>query len=245
LALVCGSPAIDRGTSNGLTGSLTTDQRGTGFARTLDDTGIANASGGDGTDIGAFEYGAGPIVPTSAVSRKFHGTGNPPSHFDVLLPLNCADVGIEGRRKTGSDTSGPNAGHDHELIVTFAKNVTVSGADVASSSSFFPVGSATVSVTNQVVTVDLHNIPNAARLTVNLRGVSDGTNTDLVTIPMGVLLGDTTGDGFVNSADISQAKSKSGQSVDGSSFREDVNVDGFLNSADISFVKSKSGTALP
>jgi CSLREA domain-containing protein len=33
--------------------TLTTDQRG--FARTVDNTSITNASGGDGTDIGAFE----------------------------------------------------------------------------------------------------------------------------------------------------------------------------------------------
>jgi hypothetical protein len=62
---------------------------------------------------------------------------------------------------------------------------------------------------------------------------------------MGVLLADTTGDGFVNSADISQTKSQSGQSVGSFNFREDVNTDGFLNSADISLVKSESGTALP
>jgi hypothetical protein len=62
---------------------------------------------------------------------------------------------------------------------------------------------------------------------------------------MGVLVGDTNGDGFVNSADISQTKSQSGDPVTGANFREDVNADGFLNSADISVVKSESGTALP
>jgi len=62
---------------------------------------------------------------------------------------------------------------------------------------------------------------------------------------MGFLIGDTTGDGFVNSADISQTKSQSGNTVTSSNFREDVNTDGFLNSADISLVKSESGTALP
>src|SRR6266478_1003106 len=56
VALVSGSPAIDKGTSAGLTGTLTTDQRG--FARTVDNTSITNATGGDGTDIGAFEFGA-------------------------------------------------------------------------------------------------------------------------------------------------------------------------------------------
>ena len=39
IALLFGSPAIDKGTSNGLTGSLTTDQRGAGFARTFDAAG--------------------------------------------------------------------------------------------------------------------------------------------------------------------------------------------------------------
>jgi hypothetical protein len=56
VALMAGSPAIDKGTSNGLTGTLTTDQRG--FARKVDNTSIPNATGGDGTDIGAFEFGA-------------------------------------------------------------------------------------------------------------------------------------------------------------------------------------------
>ena len=56
VALIAGSPAIDKGTSIGLTGTLTTDQRG--FARTVNNSGIPNATGGDGTDIGAYEFGA-------------------------------------------------------------------------------------------------------------------------------------------------------------------------------------------
>ena len=62
---------------------------------------------------------------------------------------------------------------------------------------------------------------------------------------MVVLIGDTTTDTFVNSAEISQTKSQSGQAVGSSHFRQDTTVDGFLDSADISLVKSKSGTALP
>ena len=56
IALVSGSSAIDKGTSAALTGTLTTDQRG--LARTVDRSGVANATGGDGTDIGAYEFGA-------------------------------------------------------------------------------------------------------------------------------------------------------------------------------------------
>jgi hypothetical protein len=55
IALQPDSPAIDKGTSAGLTGALTTDQRGTGFPRTFDDPAVAPATGGDNTDIGAFE----------------------------------------------------------------------------------------------------------------------------------------------------------------------------------------------
>jgi CSLREA domain-containing protein len=46
---LCGSPLIDKGTNSG----LTTDLRGAGFARTIDDPSQPNAS--DGTDIGALE----------------------------------------------------------------------------------------------------------------------------------------------------------------------------------------------
>ena len=54
-ALLAGSPALDRGKAFG----LSTDQRG--FSRT---SGTANVSGGDGTDIGAYELQAPPPTPT-------------------------------------------------------------------------------------------------------------------------------------------------------------------------------------
>ena len=48
-ALLSGSPAIDKGKTN----NSSTDQRG--FPRPIDFSGIANATNGDGSDIGAFE----------------------------------------------------------------------------------------------------------------------------------------------------------------------------------------------
>jgi len=71
------------------------------------------------------------------------------------------------------------------------------------------------------------------------------TFSNTISASMIVLVGDTTADDSVNSADISQTKSQSGQPVTNSNFREDVTADGSINSADISLVKSKSGTALP
>jgi hypothetical protein len=52
VALLPGSPAIDKG-NTGFPVYLTQDQRG--FARPVDSPTIANATGGDGSDIGAYE----------------------------------------------------------------------------------------------------------------------------------------------------------------------------------------------
>ena len=90
------------------------------------------------------------------------------------------------------------------------------------------------------------NVPTGQYITVQLAGVTDVNGTiGSGSTTMGVLLGDTSGDGVVNSADIGQTKSQSGNGLTKSNFREDVNADGSINSADIGLVKSKSGTALP
>jgi BNR repeat-like domain/Dockerin type I domain len=165
------------------------------------------------------------IAPISVASRKTHGSAGV---FDVDL-LN-ASPGIEPR------SGGANG--DYTIVFTFPNPVTVSSATCGGTS-------AAAAANGSVVTVDCTGIANAQTITISVFGVSDGTNMGDVSVPMGVLTGDTNGDGFVNSADISQTKSQSGNSVTASNFREDVNTDGFLNSADISLVKSKSGTALP
>jgi len=58
------------------------------------------------------------------------------------------------------------------------------------------------------------------------------------------MVGDTTRNGFVNSSDIKQTQSQSGQPVTSANFREDVTVNGLINSSDIALVQSESGTAL-
>ncbi len=57
-------------------------------------------------------------VAQSAVSRKTHGAGT----FDVPLPLTCT-VGIESRRGGGASFN------THQVLVTFANSVTVSGVN--------------------------------------------------------------------------------------------------------------------
>jgi hypothetical protein len=67
----------------------------------------------------------------------------------------------------------------------------------------------------------------------------------IVLLVVSLACGFTTADRAVNSTDIAQTKSQSGQFVTISNFRQDVTVDAAINSADIALVKSKSGTALP
>ena len=95
--------------------------------------------------------------------------------------------------------------------------------------------------------VNLTGVTNAQNLTVTLSNVIDvaGNVSSAVSATMGVLQGDTNADGFVDSADISQTKSESGNAVSPLNFREDLNLDGFIDSGDISFVKAMSGTSLP
>ncbi len=169
-ALLSGSPALDKGHSSG----STTDQRG--FPRTFDNPMIPNATGGDGTDIGAFE-----LFPPFAVSRKLHGA----AVFDIALPL-TGTAGIECR------TGGANG--DHQVIMTFPSLVTVASTSVTT-------GTGSVSgftVNGGQVTVNLTGVTNAQAIILTLFGVNNGTTTSNVTVPMGVLLGDTNGDSFVN-----------------------------------------------
>lgn len=168
---------------------------------------------------------------TSAVSRKTHtGVGN----FDVplpLVPVNGA-VGIEPRIQ-------PTAGA-HTMVVTFANPVTVTNTALSTG-----VGSATATTAGNVVTITLTGVSDAQRIGVTLSGVSDGTNAGNVLIPMGMLYGDTTGSGAVDSADVSQTKAYSGGTASPSTFRTDVNIDGGTNAPDVSAVKSRSGRVLP
>jgi len=165
----------------------------------------------------------------NAVSRKVHGSAGT---FDSGLPL-AGTPGIECR--TGGTTN------DYQIVVTFGGPVTFSNARVTQGT-----GSVSSTSTNgNQVFINLTGVTNAQTIQVTLVAVNDGTATTDISIPMSVLVGDTTADKFVNSADISQTKSQSGQGVTTANFRQDVNADGFINSADISLVKSKSGTALP
>ena len=66
-----------------------------------------------------------------------------------------------------------------------------------------------------------------------------------VAIPMGLLVGDSNGDGFVNAGDALQTRNRSGQATNATNFRSDVDTDGFVNGGDTLAVRSRAGTSLP
>ena len=86
---------------------------------------------------------------------------------------------------------------------------------------------------------------NAQTLTVNLLGANAGAGPTTISVPLRILLGDTTGNGSVNSSDVSQTKGQSGVPIYISNFRTDVTANGVINASDVSLVKAQSGSALP
>jgi hypothetical protein len=54
-----------------------------------------------------------------------------------------------------------------------------------------------------------------------------------------------TGKQTVNASDITQTKSKPGEVVDSSNYREDVTASGDINASDVTAVKIHSGDSLP
>ena len=124
------------------------------------------------------------------------------------MPVSGA-VGIEDRNGAGS----------HQIVANFSGPVTVGSVAVTTGT-----GAATFGTAGAICTINLTGVTNAQRLGVTLSNVTVGARNGDITIPMGVLLGDTTGNGSTNAGDVSQTKAQSGQAVGAGNFREDVTV---------------------
>lgn len=172
------------------------------------------------------------IAPTGVVSRKTHG---PAGDFDVNLPLG-GTRGIECR------SGGANG--DHTVVFTFPNNLTsVTSASVAGGGS---VSSSAIDADPKKYIVNLTGVPNGQNVTITLNNAQDSVgNAGNVSVVMGVLLGDTTANGNVNSSDIGEVKANSGLSTTAGNFRTDITVNGVINSSDIGVAKSQSGSMLP
>lgn len=61
----------------------------------------------------------------------------------------------------------------------------------------------------------------------------------------GLLLGDVTGDGAVNSTGVREAKRERNARTDGNKLRADINTNGRIDNGDFTIVKTQLGTMLP
>jgi len=141
-----------------------------------------------------------------------------------------------------SQYGGPNG--TYKFVFSFAHPLTsVSQATVTSGIASVTSGMIDGSDPSKYI-VNITGVTDAQYLTIKLSGVSGTGVSSTVFGSVGILIGDTNGDGFVDAADTSQTKSQSGTHVTGVNFREDVNGDGFIDAVDVSLVKSMSGTTL-
>ncbi len=172
------------------------------------------------------------IQLVGVVSRKVHGNGA--GTFDMNLGL-TGSPDIECR-SGGQDNS-------YQLIFVFP-NTLQSVADV-SLSGVGSVSSKMIGTDAHQYIVNLTGVTNGQYITVTLNNAQDtASHSGNVSVTMGVLFGDTTNNGGVNSSDISQTQSQSGQPVTNSNFRADVTINGLINSSDISAVQANSGMGL-
>ena len=161
------------------------------------------------------------------VSRRTHGGAGT---FDINLPgVECRDGGAAG---------------NYTMVFTFVNSITKASAAIVSEGSGMVSG---MSVAGNQVTVNLTNVPNAQRVTVNVLDIHDsaGNVSAFHSGTMRVLIGDTSGNGIANASDVSQTKAQSGAPVGAGNFREDVTGNGTINAGDVSDVKAHSGTSVP
>ena len=169
-----------------------------------------------------------PLLLTSAVSRKVHGSAGP---FDINLLLG---VPVECRSTNGN----------HTLVFTFTNYLTSGTVEITAGIGTI-VGTPVFS--GKTVTVDLTGVADAQTLVITLRDVTDRFSQVLPNsaFSVGFLKGDTNGDRFVNAGDAQQTRSRSGQLTNTTNFRSDVNLDGFIASGDATIVRNASGGFVP
>ena len=173
------------------------------------------------------------IRPQQVASRKTHQLAG---SFTISLPV-VGNYAIEPRR-------GGTSGKDFEVVAIFPVPLaSLTGASVTSPDNQAAMDAPVVTTASGhgTGTMSLHNVNNAQLLSINLSGASDGVNTANFVVPMGVLLGDLNGGGFVDSADVGLVQRQNGKSVAFANFRMDVNASGFIDSADVGLVQRQNG----
>ena len=119
-----------------------------------------------------------PPTPTQVVSRKT-------ARRRALRHQSAA------HRQPGIECRSGGASNDYQVVFTFPSSVTFNSAAVTAGAGSVSSRAAAGRLQS---TVNLTGVTNAQTITVTLLGVNDGTSTGDVSVPMGVLVGDTNGD---------------------------------------------------
>jgi hypothetical protein len=182
------------------------------------------------------------LLPLAKVeSRKIHGAKGPfyVTLFDAAQPTNPPQIEC----RTGG------ASNAYTLIYTFDGDrvITDPGTATKTQGTSNPPGAPAIGPATNQITVEVTGVTNVQHLIISLNDVEDdeGALLNNVDAKLDVLIGDVTGEHFVNSFDVTQTKDQSGIPVALGNFRKDVTAEGFINSFDVTTVKSKSGTGLP
>jgi hypothetical protein len=177
-----------------------------------------------------FTYPHEALALSSVASRKVHGG----TAYDLPLALS-GPVTVESRSGAGQGA--------YTLVVTL-NNEAVSGSATVTSGTGAVSGSPVISGNTMIL--NLTGVTNAQTITVSLNNVSDVFGQSATfPIRVGLLVGDTNGNGSVTASDIAQTKAFSGQATNPTNFRSDINASGAINASDIGLVKSAAGTVLP
>jgi len=151
MALLSGSPALDQGRSNG----LATDQRGR--SRPVEYPSIVNALGGDGSDIGSFEFGPNILTITNL---NDNGPGSLRQTIVDASSLEGDTLRFASNLAGTLTLSGRPLIIDKSITVTGngAKILSVSGNDV---STVFDIRSGEVNISKLTITRGLTGVYNS------------------------------------------------------------------------------------
>jgi photosystem II stability/assembly factor-like uncharacterized protein len=158
-------------------------------------------------------------------------------HFDIKLPL-VGSPGVECRE----------GGTLPRFTVVLTFNNRLASIDGAASTCGYVRSSMVNRDDAHQLLVDLvASDCNAQNVTVMVTGVHDdqGNVLSSANVTMGLLLGDVSGDGVVDSTDTHRTKVDRGQPTNSTNFREDIDTNGRIDTIDFSLIKSQVGTMLP
>lgn len=226
-----GSPAIDKG-NNG--SGLINDERG--GKRTYDDPAIANAPGGDGTDVGAVEIQTAPtvvVLTNGQVSGQHSRVTSFVVTFDQPVTITSPSTAFTIFRTAGigSDTTTGNVGYDVAGLGAgnVATTVTITFNDSGAIDPEFG------SLRDGKYTV-----------TVNGVGGVTGLDTAMTTNPVTNtwrLFGDVNGDGAVTAVEFNAFRLVYGTSGDPFAAPFDFDNNGSISATDFNQFRTRYGVS--